>query len=48
MLLPKSLINITEETSTMVKGNFEFMCKNVNGDQSVKNITNGLFDLNKQ
>ena len=41
-------ITITEETSTMVMGNFEFMCKNVNGDQSTKSITNGLFNLNKQ
>lgn len=41
-------ITITEETETKVKGNFEFMCKNVGGDQSVKNITEGGFDLSKQ
>ena len=41
-------INISEETDTKVKGTFNFMCKNVNGDNSVKNITEGSFDLNKQ
>ena len=30
------------------KGNFEFMGKNVGGDQSVKTITAGGFDLGKQ
>ena len=39
---------VTEETDTMVKGNFHFNCKNVNGDNSVKNITDGGFNLNKQ
>lgn len=41
-------ITITEETDTKVKGNFEFMCKNVGGDQSVKDITEGGFNLTKQ
>ncbi|MFD2824387.1 DUF6252 family protein [Lacinutrix iliipiscaria] len=41
-------INISEETDTKVKGTFNFMCKNVGGDNSVKNITDGSFDLNKQ
>ena len=39
---------ISEETDTNVKGNFEFMGKNVGGDQSVKTITAGGFDLGKQ
>lgn len=41
-------ITITEETDDNVKGNFEFTCKNVNGDNSVKVITDGSFDLDKQ
>ena len=41
-------ITISEETDTNVKGNFEFMGKNVGGDQSVKTITAGGFDLGKQ
>jgi len=41
-------ISISEETDTKVKGTFEFTCKNVNGDQSIKNITEGSFDLSKQ
>ncbi len=41
-------ITIIEETDTNIKGNFTFMCKNVNGDQSIKNITEGGFDLTKQ
>ena len=41
-------INVSEETDTMVRGTFSFTCKNVNGDQSVKTITNGSFNLSKQ
>ena len=41
-------IQISEVTDTKVKGTFEFTCKNVNGDQSIKTITNGSFNLNKQ
>lgn len=41
-------ISISEETDSKVKGTFEFTCKNVNGNQSIKNITEGSFDLNKQ
>ena len=41
-------ITITEETDSKVKGTFSFTCKNVNGDNSVKNITDGAFDLSKQ
>lgn len=41
-------ITITEETDAKVIGTFNFSCKNVNGDGSVKNITSGAFDLNKQ
>lgn len=41
-------INISEETDTNVTGTFEFMCKNVGGDQSVKDITNGSFNLGLQ
>lgn len=41
-------INIAEETDSNIKGIFEFTCKNVNGDQSLKTITDGSFDLGKQ
>lgn len=41
-------ITVTEETDTNVKGNFEFMGKNVGGDQSIKDITEGGFNLTKQ
>lgn len=41
-------LRISEETETNLKGTFEFTCKNVGGDNSVKTITNGSFDLGKQ
>ena len=41
-------VSVTEESDSKVKGTFNFTCKNVNGDDSVKNITDGSFDLNKQ
>lgn len=41
-------ITITDETDSKVKGTFSFKSKNVNGDGSVKNITEGSFDLSKQ
>ncbi len=41
-------VSISEETEAKVKGTFSFKCKNVNGDNSVKNITEGSFDLKKQ
>jgi hypothetical protein len=41
-------VSISEETDTNIKGTFEFTCKNVNGDQSIKTITQGSFDLEKQ
>lgn len=41
-------ITISEETSSNVAGTFSFTCKNVNGDGSVKTITDGAFNLNKQ
>ena len=41
-------IVVTEETNDKIKGTFSFTCKNVNGDNSVKNVTNGAFNLNKQ
>lgn len=41
-------VSITEETDTKIIGTFSFECKNVNGDNSVKNITEGAFNLNKQ
>jgi hypothetical protein len=41
-------VSISEETDTKVIGTFEFTCKNLNGDQSVKTITDGSFNLNKQ
>lgn len=39
---------VTEVTDSKVKGNFSFTCKNVGGDQSIKTITNGSFNLSKQ
>lgn len=39
---------VTEVTDSKVKGTFNFTGKNVNGDQSLRNITDGSFDLNKQ
>ncbi len=41
-------ISISEETDTKILGTFEFTCKNLNGDNSVKNITDGSFNLDKQ
>jgi hypothetical protein len=41
-------VSISEETDTNVKGTFSFTCKNVNGDGSVKTISDGSFDLDKQ
>ena len=41
-------IVVTDVTDAKVKGSFNFSCKNVNGDQSVKVITEGFFNLNKQ
>lgn len=41
-------ITISEETTSKVIGTFSFTCKNVNGDNSIKNITVGAFNLNKQ
>ncbi|WP_422107582.1 DUF6252 family protein [Winogradskyella sp.] len=41
-------INISEETDTKVIGTFDFTGKNVNGDQSLRTITEGSFDLSKQ
>src|SRR5690606_5464568 len=40
-------INISEETDTHVIGTFSFEAKNVNGDQSLKNITEGSFNIEK-
>lgn len=41
-------ITVSEESDSMVKGTFSFTCKNVNGDNSIKTITDGAFNLNKQ
>ena len=41
-------IVITSVTDNKVKGTFNFSCKNVGGDQSVKTITEGSFNLDKQ
>ena len=41
-------IKISEETETTIKGTFSFTGKNVNGDQSVKTIKEGSFNLTKQ
>ena len=40
-------INISDDTDNVV-GTFEFTAQNTAGDQSIKTITNGSFDLNKQ
>jgi hypothetical protein len=39
-------IKISEKTDTSIKGTFNFTAKNVNGDQSLRNITDGSFNLN--
>lgn len=41
-------IIVTDETDSKVKGTFNFRCKNVAGDNSEKNITDGSFNLDKQ
>lgn len=41
-------ISISEETDTKVIGTFSFKCKNVLGSNSIKNITEGEFNLGKQ
>ena len=41
-------IVVTQVTENKVKGTFNFSCKNVGGDQSVKVITDGSFNLSKQ
>ncbi|WP_406684623.1 DUF6252 family protein [Seonamhaeicola sp. MEBiC1930] len=40
-------VSISEETDTKVIGTFSFTGKNVNGDGSVKSITDGSFNLSK-
>ncbi|MBV7269897.1 DUF6252 family protein [Winogradskyella luteola] len=40
-------ISISNETETKVVGTFSFTAKNTGGDQSVKTISDGAFDLNK-
>ncbi len=40
-------VSISEETDTNIKGTFSFECKNVNGDGSVKTISEGSFNLKK-
>ncbi|MCK7591530.1 DUF6252 family protein [Subsaxibacter sp. CAU 1640] len=40
-------INISEETETHVIGTFSFQAKDVNGDQSMRNITEGSFNIEK-
>ncbi len=39
---------VSEKTDTNIKGTFNFTAKNVNGDQSLRNITDGSFNLNFQ
>lgn len=39
---------VSEETDSKVIGTFNFTCKNVGGDQSIKTMTEGAFNLNKQ
>ncbi|PKA82417.1 hypothetical protein ATE92_0546 [Ulvibacter sp. MAR_2010_11] len=41
-------INISEKSTTTIKGTFSFKAKNVNGDQSIKDITEGSFNVNFQ
>ena len=41
-------LSVSEETDDKLMGTFEFTGKNLNGDQSVKTITEGSFNLNKQ
>lgn len=38
-------IQFSADSGDNVKGTFEFTCKNVNGDGSIKDITEGSFDL---
>lgn len=41
-------LRVAEVTDDKVKGTFEFTGKNVNGDQSLKTITEGSFNLDRQ
>ena len=41
-------ISFSEVSANKVKGTFSFQCKNVNGDGSVKNVTEGSFNVNLQ
>ncbi|NCO63884.1 MAG: hypothetical protein GW839_06375 [Flavobacteriales bacterium] len=41
-------LKVSEQTDSKVIGTFSFQCKNVNGDNSIKSITEGSFNLNKQ
>lgn len=41
-------ISFSELSSTKAVGTFSFQCKNVNGDGSIKNITEGSFNVNLQ
>ncbi len=41
-------IKVSEKTDTNIKGTFHFVGKNVNGDGSLKNITEGSFNLGIQ
>ncbi|WP_111709868.1 DUF6252 family protein [Lutibacter citreus] len=40
--------SVSEETDSNIKGTFNFKCKNVLGDNSIKNITEGSFNLTKK
>lgn len=41
-------LKISEKTDLGIKGTFSFTAKNSNGDQSLKNITDGTFNLKFQ
>lgn len=41
-------LRIAEVTDDKIIGTFDFTCKNVNGDQSLKTVTEGAFNLDKQ
>jgi len=41
-------LTVSEETGSNIKATFNFKCKNVLTDNTIKNITNGAFNLNKK
>jgi hypothetical protein len=41
-------IRVSEVSETNIKGTFDFTCKNVGGDQSIKTIADGSYNLDVQ